>query len=378
VDGSSEYFAMSAAGDIPRLSQAFSEGRISPFCIDQNGRTFLHHTVGSPNSSAMLEFLLSLKLPPDRKDCYGRTALQHWSDKAPESIDRASIDTVAGIRSLVRNADLDFTRVVAGRSLAHKFSMPFFGRDLINHRTSAYETILDIFLASLDLRQMEMDYFSPLGGIARQYGLSLDTGWGKLALKALRMGFNAHGSMPDVDGTPLDHLFCFAEDPTESRLVSAAWLSLIKDANIDIHTYIRTEEQLHPQGRAIYWGLRPRLYSFDYGATPGISWFWENAEVCHAEELLQEFRELNLACGVGWTPTNSKKDESGPFVYPKWQVYDYWNERHVRDWMPPAYDWTLRRQAEARTLRREQKRRSKAQRSDGFRKRFVVPGSWID
>lgn len=378
VDASSEYFAMSAAGDIPRLSQAFSEKKISPFCVDQNGRTFLHHSVGSPNSSAMLEFLLSLTLQPDRRDCYGRTALQHWSDRAPESLENASTDTVAGIRSLVRNADLDFTRVVAGRPATQKFSMPFFGRDLVNHLTFTYEMILDIFLMSLDLRQMEMDYFSPLGGIARQYGLSLDPEWSKLLLRTLRMGFDVHGSTPDLDGTPLDQVFCFSEDPTQSGLVGAAWLKILKDANIVIDTYMRIEEQLHPQRRAVHPDLRPRIYSLDYGATPGVSWFWQNEEAGFATGLLREFKDLNLACGSVWTPTDSRKDESGIFVYPKWQVYDYWNERNMRDWMPPAYDWTLRRQAEARILRRQQKRRLNAQKSVGSRKRLAVPGSWID
>ncbi|KAM0719811.1 hypothetical protein Q7P37_003946 [Cladosporium fusiforme] len=375
----SAVFLMCKVGDIQELQRMFTSRSASPFTVDTNGRSLLHYAVRSKHATNVCRFLLDRGIDVDRRDVFGRTALQHWSDVAPESLTTDPDDTVATIRTLVQSADLDFTRTTADRPATQKFSMPFFGRDLHHHLPLVYESMVGVLLSSLSLYEIEDQYVSPLSSSLRQFGFALEPQWGAFVHKLLRMGFDVHGAKADIDGTPLDNLFLYSKTPADSVATGKIWLAMLAKAGFDVNEYLRREVDLHPGYLVRHTVSRSRLYVFDHGNPPAVSWIWADASDHTACELFQEFGGLNLACGTCWEPNDSRKDESGPFIYPKWQRYDYWSERNWRPWMDDPYDDTLRRRSEARIQRRQLKRLSRLTKNARVEKSSIqaIPGAWI-
>lgn len=394
MESGATIFKMCCVGDLEGIQNEFANGTISPFVVDELGKTLLHNAVFSVQEE-VCSLLLRLGVDPDRADNHGLKPFSSLGFFLP----RHRQKTISIARALAHvqefsSADLSFFFARCGTG---------------NPELADYVLSLDsvqYVLAS------EGCLYPALGSALEKYG-SFFTGhsvfrahsedplladWESPIRRLLQIGVDIHAPVPrgiyfEPDsypctlspyGTPLDELFAVTETAGEAKDAADAWLQILSTEGIDVLTYLEKEKALHETQSMFtypdyYWDYQPRQLVFSLGEAPSVYADWWIDPESPASFIRQEFRDMYMTtadevcclawheyCNFGWSLT-------WPIRYPSWDNTLKPYEWHVED----HATWIrLTQRAQERADRRWHKKARKAARMNGSQAQSSMPGAW--
>lgn len=233
----------------------------------------------------------------------------------------------------------------------------------------------------------------------RNYGKG-NTAWEPIIRKLIQKGVDIHDLVnqafliPDVDnaepvqayGTPLDELFRFWQDPSESKESANAWLHILSSEGIEVQAYLMEEVAIHSAQNQLTWtdmNWRCRQLCYETGESPSVWWEWCPSPLSRIPLVQAEYRqisfdlndrELGILLPMSW-------QERWPFDHPKWSDDPrMWEASQSRywGWVPSPERQRLDLLAQERAERRFTKRVRKLARGQERRTRSQIPGTWVE
>lgn len=393
-------FNMCSYGDLEGIQNEFANGTISPFVVNDYGKTLLHLAVIYAHPE-MCSLLLRLGVDPDRADNLGLKPFSYL------------------LRPVFRKSQYAIGIVRALPHVQEEFSSADLSICFENYET---DPGLADYVLSLDSVQYvlasEGCLYPALGSVLRTYGsLFADNSvsraytkqrlakWNPLVRRLLQIGVDIHAPVsrgyyfePDSYpcalspyGTPLDELFAATRTAGEAKDAADAWLQILSTEGIDVLTYLEREKALHdtqpmftsPCPSWPYQDYQPRQLVFSLGEAPAVYADWWIDPESPAPFIRQEFRDMNiittehsvyLGVYLGLQEySNSGWNLTWPIRLPRWSNALEPDEWRVEDHAA----WTrLNQRAQERADRRWHKKARKAARMNGSQAQSSMPGAW--
>ncbi|KAG8534001.1 uncharacterized protein KY384_000843 [Bacidia gigantensis] len=360
----SPIFTMCRMGDITGIQRAFSNREVSPFAIDEDGWTTLHHasdTCDLQDKTADLCLMLIQIGIDSMQPCHGGDQAWRlvWQRDSSERLLR------------IITPDWDDVTFNDLESILDSWEGPVSKMEFM----LAHEGVQDKIKRGSRLCGSDV----LLNLALKEYG-SGEEEWKSIIKTRLRCHPNLHTYQSrygygDCYTSHLDAVFHYAMSPLEADIAGKKWLDLLAEEGYDVVTYLKTEERLRLKRALIldhssqfsYLGYEPpRKLVFASGEYPMVTWDWWIDSKSPAGLVRHEYRHLDYIENQ-W---EALYPCPWPFSYAKW---DFEGIKWGNDWHIDQYDFAMKRYD-----RRAEKKRQKQLRAQGRHKRSRMPGTWVE
>lgn len=385
------------SGAVKTLQDAFTRRELSPFAVDEKGRTLLHYAAQYFNP-AVCSMLVGLRVNPEQTDVYGKSSFAGLCPFGLGFADdwRADSQYLDTVRSLVDppNCQFEFSAMDVKTFYEWYMGPPEVAEFILSHSMSLSEmsNYQDFAMTPLHLA---LDGWRQFSGYET---CNYAERWLYIVRKLLRGTVDVHAQCRGCNRirgrferrgsslmTPLECVLLKSYHPFDGEDAAKTWLALLHETGYDIVAYLTQEMFLHardeftlfdpwhqiPAGTRCFHSLSsyPVNIILVHLDPPRVWWDWYIEPECKASHVLHEFRNFGIHHGAfpwSWS-------DSWPFYYPNWA-----NES--RPWWPPiaAEAWEQRtKPARTRHARRAEQTSRKLTRSQR-RRAPPVPGAWIE
>ena len=337
----SNVFRWCSLGDVDSLKEALTRREVSPFVMDEDGQTLLHHAADHLD---LCRLLIQLGIDADHIDIFGMKAMHRLYEY------KSHLDT---LRLLTTE---DFTLDDLSQSL--------WLWDFEPQSPEALDFLLSAYPFPDELRQQGALDTSPLIAALKWFGAG-DKEFEGLIRKLLRQGFDVHPLWrPSTSETesPLDALFYWHDNPFDQSDEAQAWLSILKEEGYDVDAYLDKEVEFRSGQDHLFFpysdydlgeGVTRRLIIRN-GQHPNVWWDWSIDPSSGASLVRNEFQYMNLDHydrfgEIEWVECLRRRRYLAqydwecvwPYIYPIWSdFYKPFEDLNDRSWI----EW--RRQAD--------------------------------
>ncbi|KAE9365956.1 hypothetical protein N431DRAFT_385949 [Stipitochalara longipes BDJ] len=360
-------------GDLKGIQKLLSDREISPFSVNQRGRTLLHVSADWCQAE-VCNFFFELGYTGRETDFEGRPVPISVPPHQPRS------------NPTMKFKDVERTyEIISCRS--HGLDSTYYQNYLFSaiHHPVPVDFLTRIVLDWVTKENVNDYHHPPLAIAAKKFGnsaFSLRHLWKPIIHHLIRLGANLQRGRWSRY-TIIEHIMNDADSAYGSKCLGLAWLDLLMEVRINVVEYLRTVYNFHfdvstslPMLQNSYYSDFRARYLIISEEPPSISWDWFIEAGGNAFEVLEEFK--NFGPGRHLTVVDYNQPGSmynWPYSYPVWQ----WCVEMKRFGGAGENQMAAVQKAEDRYERRWHKKALKLARAQGIVHRGPkMPGAWVD